>query len=249
MEYPAGYRPPLQHILVAPTEPETLLSWSPDGRGRRTTARLSSADLILNPSGCFTRPQWDREASFILVAFEPLGVAEICDELEVRTVEVPERFNFRNGALLRAVQRLMTCFEAADQPVMKARELELTLIRSLIRECGNARDGNHRLSKVRLEAVQSFIRDNLPSPVTLDEMAAVAGYSSSRFLLLFRNATGFSPHQYLMRERIEKARLLLARTRLPLSLVAADCGFSDQSHLVRLFKRHTGVTPHQWRGQ
>lgn len=246
MEYAVNYRPPSQHILVAPTE-ETSLSWSPDGRGRRKEANFSSADLILNPSGCFTRPQWDRETSFILVAVQPKGVIQVCDELEIRTAEVPERFHFRNGALLRAIQRLMMCFDVAGQPMMKAREMELTLIRSLVSECENLRDGNHRLSKSRLEAVHAFVLDRLSSTITLEEMAKVAGYSNSRFLLLFRNTMGFSPHQYVMRERIEKARVLLARTRLPLSHVATDCGFSDQSHLARLFKRHTGMTPHQWR--
>ncbi|MEA3132124.1 MAG: hypothetical protein QOF46_3919, partial [Paraburkholderia sp.] len=54
------------------------------------------------------------------------------------------------------------------------------------------------------------------------------------------------PHAYVMRRRIEHAKRQLARRDIPLKIVAADCGFSDQSHMTRHFKRAWGVAPAHW---
>lgn len=243
MEYRADYTPPAQHIIVAPTSSQTLLEWNKEGSHRRMKKIFTPGDLILNPNGCFTRPQWDRETRFTLMAIQPTGLAEVCDELEIANVDVAMKFHFRNGALSRAVQSLISCFETDPPSLLRARELELTVMRKLIQECRTLPQDLHRLSKRKLETVKELIRSKLSETITVEELAACAEYSPSRFLVLFRNATGFSPHQYIMRERLEEARILLTRTRMPLSRIALDCGFSDQSHLVRLFKRHTGITP------
>ena len=65
--------------------------------------------------------------------------------------------------------------------------------------------------------------------------------------MLFKRSTGLPPHQYVIRERTEKAKALLFKTDLPISVVARDCGFSDQAHLTRHFKRAVGTTPARFR--
>jgi AraC family transcriptional regulator len=246
-EYTSNYHPPSQHVIVAPTSPHTSLAWNKEGLSVRTQNQFIPGDLILNPSGCFTRPQWDRDTRFTLVAIEPASIPHVCDELEIPSVQVPMRFHFRNGALDRTIQRLISCFEANPPVLLEAQALELSLIHHVIGECRMQRDGLHQLSRAKLGLVNDFIEHRLVQSITLDEMAAVAGYSASRFLLLFRNTTGFSPYQYVMRKRLEKAHTLLSHTRLSISEIATDCGFSDQSHFIRLFKRHTGLTPHKFR--
>lgn len=247
MDYPVDYQPPSQHIIVAPTSDETVLAWNRQCIGARTSAVFRPGDLILNPSGCFTRPQWDRETRFTLVAIEPASVDMVCDELEIPPVEVPLRFHFQNSGLSRTIQRLIHCFESERPFLEKALDLELTLIRQLIGECCIEKDGLSQLSRPKLMIIKDLIRSNLDQSITVEEMASAAGYSISRFLHLFRNTTGFSPHQYLMQERMEKARELLSCTALPVSAIAADCGFADESHLIRLFKRNTGMTPTKFR--
>lgn len=246
-EYSCTYTPPSQHIIVAPSSSMTSLAWNRESSVVRTQKNFSPGDLILNPSGCFTRPQWDRDTRFTLVAIDPNGIRSVCDELEIADVDVPMKFHFTNGALYRTVQRLISCFETDPPPLMEAQTLELTLMRNFIGECRTLRSGMHQLSKKRLALVNDFINERIAHAISLEELASIAGYSPSRFLLLFRNSTGYSPHQYIMRVRLEKARDLLTRTDLALKYVAQDCGFSDQSHLIRLFKRHTGMTPHQFR--
>lgn len=78
-------------------------------------------------------------------------------------------------------------------------------------------------------------------------MAAAAGFSPNHFSKLFKRSTGLLPHQYVVRKRIEKAKALFAGTDLPVGVVAWDCGFSDQAHLTRHFKRLVGTTPAKFR--
>ncbi len=81
------------------------------------------------------------------------------------------------------------------------------------------------------------------------EIARACGLSRGHFSAAFRHSTGQSPHRWLMARRIERACALLAETTLPLTEVASDCGFADQSHMTRSFSKATGVSPAVWRRQ
>lgn len=83
-------------------------------------------------------------------------------------------------------------------------------------------------------------------PLTLGELAAASGLSVRQFTRAFREATGRSPHQYLLQRRIEHAQRQIAQG-CPLAEVALQCGFADQSQLTRVFVRHLGVTPGRYR--
>jgi AraC-like DNA-binding protein len=93
-----------------------------------------------------------------------------------------------------------------------------------------------------VRAACEFLRANLASQPSLDDLAAVTRLSRFHLLRVFRRATGLPPHQYLLNLRIEQARVLLRRG-VPPAQVAASVGFADQSHLNRHFKRHVGSTP------
>ncbi|QJE94370.1 AraC family transcriptional regulator [Luteolibacter luteus] len=246
-EYPSDYKPPSRHLIVAPATRQAALSWTRDGTGARVRSDFGPGDLILNPRGCSAHCQWGQDTQLILVAIDPSSVPEICGELEVPIIEVPKLFHFKDGAIHRTTQRLISCFETTSPPLLEAQTLERMLIRQVIDKCRKIYEKKHPLSKVKLIKVHDFIHDRLAATITIDDLASVAGYSPSRFLVLFRNATGFSPHQYVMQQRLERARELILRTDLPINAIAAECGFSDQSHLIRLFKRHTGFTPNRFR--
>ena len=71
--------------------------------------------------------------------------------------------------------------------------------------------------------------------------------SSSYFTRLFKQATGETPHQYVVRCRIALAKHLLAETDLSLSAIGLQVGYADQSHFTALFRRHVGTTPRAYR--
>ena len=103
------------------------------------------------------------------------------------------------------------------------------------------------LSGTRLRHVTEFISDNYNRDLKLAELAQVAGMSSFHFAREFKRSTGTTPHQYLIKFRVERAKALLAKNDLPLIEIGLRSGFSHQSHFTRLFRRLTGTTPNAYR--
>jgi len=103
------------------------------------------------------------------------------------------------------------------------------------------------LSGSKLRQVLDFIADSYTSDLKLAELAHVADMSSFHFAREFKRTTGTTPHQYLIKLRVERAKALLADSEIPLVEVGHRSGFSHQSHFTRLFRRFTGTTPQSYR--
>jgi AraC family transcriptional regulator len=84
--------------------------------------------------------------------------------------------------------------------------------------------------------------------ISLDDLAAEAGYSRFHFAHAFSEAMGLPPHRYLTLRRIERAKDLLRDTDLPLAEIALMVGFSSQSHFTHRFRTVVGETPRGFRG-
>jgi AraC family transcriptional regulator len=105
------------------------------------------------------------------------------------------------------------------------------------------------LSPAQIRRVTDYVREHLTQALTLEEMAAQTGYSPYHFARLFRQAVGESPHQFVVRQRIEQAQHLLRQTDTPISQIAVATGFAHQSHLTHVFRRLLGVTPRAYRDE
>ncbi|SIR29858.1 AraC family transcriptional regulator [Bosea sp. TND4EK4] len=103
------------------------------------------------------------------------------------------------------------------------------------------------LAAWQMRRLERFVEANLGSPITLESMAATARLSSSHFGRAFKATGGETPHSWVLRKRVERARKLMRESTLPLAEIALDCGLSDQSHLNRVFRRYSGVSPNAWR--
>ncbi|SDG26389.1 helix-turn-helix domain-containing protein [Pseudonocardia oroxyli] len=95
--------------------------------------------------------------------------------------------------------------------------------------------------------VEEYVLTHLGRGIALQELADSVSLSRYHFARRFRQATGHNPHEFVMLKRIEKAQSLLRRTQAPLREIAADCGFTDQSHMTKQFRRRIGVTPGRFR--
>ncbi len=93
----------------------------------------------------------------------------------------------------------------------------------------------------------AFMRQNLHRSIDLADIAGVTPFSPSHFARRFRHTTGQPPHRYLLQLRTERAAHLLVDTRWPIVAIAEDCGFANQEHLTRVFKRASGATPAAYR--
>ncbi len=103
------------------------------------------------------------------------------------------------------------------------------------------------LSSRQLRMVEDYVEANLNASISLQEMSRVANLSRSYFLRQFKLSTRLSPHQYVLRRRVERSKRLLRHSRKSIAQIAFDCGFAHQEHLTQTFKRQTGTTPAEYR--
>jgi AraC-like DNA-binding protein len=102
-------------------------------------------------------------------------------------------------------------------------------------------------SRRRAVEAARWLEEHAQQPVTLEAVAASAGFSSFHFLRLFRDVVGITPHQYLLRCRLRYAAQHLTDPTRSITGIAYDSGFSDLSNFVRTFRRAAGVSPRAFR--
>jgi AraC-like DNA-binding protein len=115
------------------------------------------------------------------------------------------------------------------------------------RDIGSLVESSRELEE--LSQVLAHIRDHLDLPLTLKDLSTATGLSNYQIGQRMKNLFGLSPHQYIVRSRIEAARHKLAKSSESLSEIALACGFSDQSAFTRQFKQSVGITPRTYREQ
>ena len=94
---------------------------------------------------------------------------------------------------------------------------------------------------------KELLSANLNGGIALSDLARACDLSIRHFTRAFRQSTGVAPHAWLVHQRLEKARGLLAISSMAVADIAVDCGFADQSHLTRTFRRAVGMSPGAWR--
>lgn len=117
------------------------------------------------------------------------------------------------------------------------------------RLAASSRPGRPLALRPAIARARLLIETHLADRLTIGDLAAAAHLSPAYFAELFRAETGQSPGQYRNRLRIERARLLLAETDMPVTMIAADLGYSSSQHFATAFRRGTGATPSQYRRQ
>jgi AraC family transcriptional regulator len=127
--------------------------------------------------------------------------------------------------------------------------LARAIIARLIRRHSSACSVRHHLdpwskrSSCQISKAIDFMEASLEHSIDLPTIAEATGLSPSHFARQFRATVGKAPHQYLMQMRIDRTKRLLSETDRSIAEVAFACGFANQEHLTRLFKRSCGVTP------
>jgi AraC family transcriptional regulator len=99
----------------------------------------------------------------------------------------------------------------------------------------------------QLELVHRAIEERIAEDVSVSTLSSIAGLSRSHFSQAFRRSVGRTPHEYVVRMRIDRAMKLMLEGDLPLSEIALATGFCDQAHFANTFRRATGTTPKRWR--
>jgi AraC-like DNA-binding protein len=103
------------------------------------------------------------------------------------------------------------------------------------------------LPRYKLRRVTAYVQERIGSPISLDDLATIAGVSRFHFHRQFRKSLGVTPHAYVLRARIERAKTLLTGSDLTIGEVSGAVGFADQSHFSNTFRKLTAMTPRGFR--
>jgi AraC family transcriptional regulator len=165
---------------------------------------------------------------------------------EAHSLRVPRAaWNRVIGLLDHASRELEDCSESAHATIVRATSLLREQIGSQP-PCVNARI-NEGLLRWQVRRLLEFIDARIATRVTVSDLCAVVQLSQAHFSRRFRRAFGETPHEYLMRRRLEGAMRLMLGSSVPMKEVALQCGFADQAHLCRRFRRVIGESPAAWR--
>ena len=103
------------------------------------------------------------------------------------------------------------------------------------------------LGSARLRRIKELVHAKVDGDLSLDEMAESVGLSTAHFARMFRKSTGESPHRFVLRKRIERAKAMLRAPDAWVLDVAVACGFKTQQHFAQVFRDVCGVSPTQYR--
>jgi AraC family transcriptional regulator len=149
------------------------------------------------------------------------------------------------GLLDVATQRLESSKEAAQSAIEQATSLLLQGQRRLHSRGRSRAPGGLLAWQVR--KVQEFVDAHIADRILVSDLGAVVQLSEAHFSRLFTRAFGLTPHAFVLRRRLALAAQLMLESTESLTDIALCCGFTDQAHLCKHFRRSMGVTPAAWR--
>ncbi|MCC9625465.1 AraC family transcriptional regulator [Thalassospira sp. MA62] len=179
------------------------------------------------------------------------AVIEVLD-IEPNSVEIPEKTFVVDPLIEQTMRHAMLPLDwqqAADRISMSY--AGQVLMGHMLRSYATRRDHGFAvrggLSPAIKRRVFDFVDANLDQPLTIEELANVAGLSAFHFARMFRKSVGEAPHKFVLRRRIECAMKMLCWSNVSVAEIALATGFSSQAHLTTRFRDMIGVTPAKYR--
>lgn len=137
--------------------------------------------------------------------------------------------------------------EKRDRHSAYKRMLDLLASQLAIRLVRRLTSGPSTPSDNKFQNTLDYMNNHFTEKIDFSALSAMAGYSYDRYRHIFKEKTGLSPVQYTMQKKMEYARTLLLHTRLPVSAIAMECGFSSDAQFCRQFKQDNNQTPLEYR--
>lgn len=220
------------------------------GAGQRKKQQVREGHICVLPANLPHEVVLETKQEMININFEPAFIEQIADELTGKNVEIIEQWAAQDPLIQQLGLDLEREFQQSPR-LLYVESVIQVLANHLIRHYCTSRvvieDAIAKLSPQKLQKTIDYIHARLEQDVTLSELADVVQMSQYRFARAFKQSTGISPHQYLLSQRIERAKKLLTLTQLQIADISYQLGFASQSHFAATFRRFTTVTPKVYR--
>jgi AraC family transcriptional regulator len=239
---PQGYMP--WHLLVVLIRPAARYVEFTGGVSNAVAQR--PGDVVYRPAGLVTHAAWDGTADAINVALSPASVDRVAAEmLDGGSVDLADSHFGADARVSHLAYSLLHELEAGASTMLFVDSVRTALAAHVVNAYGRlARPTKGpTLSERELQRVRDLVEARLAEPLRLAELAAAVPMSTYYFSRAFKATTGMTPHEFVVRRRVDAARGLLERGGLLVAEVARRTGFADASHLARQFRRRVGMTP------
>ena len=205
------------------------------------------------PAGASHSAYWKQESEGILLSIEPRSIVNTAiDSIKSDRLEIMPQFATTDPQLLQLAQWLL--LELHHQQIGSElyvesliTMLEVHLLRTYSVFEPIIPDYRGGLAKYKLNRVISLINENLERDFKLTDLATVVEMSPYHFARMFKQSTGITPHQYLVRQRINKAKELLRQTKMAIADIGYAIGYQNPSHFAKVFRQQTKVSPTAYR--
>ena len=233
-------------IALLLNQASARVKWSVGGKSQ--VQDIDANQLCIIPSQQPHTMCWEKSAEYILIFIHPSLLMETAyDWLQNDTDQFNGRYAISDSLIHSLALTMRSAFQAQEYiDYLYIDSLVNVLVMYLHKAHLSYRQMDFDTGEYPrrwLRQTLDYIHASLDQDLRLAKLADIAQMSESNFCHLFRRHMGTPPHQYVIRQRIERAKVLLQRRKLPIIEIAYECGFNSQSHLTICFRQHTGMTP------
>ncbi|MGB3535630.1 MAG: AraC family transcriptional regulator [Microcoleaceae cyanobacterium] len=257
-EQPPGsgeFEPETEHILTLCLAPKPLRIWQSIGE-QKYSGIYSKGDIAITPATQSSAYQADGEDRYLQIGISPQFLKQVATETinsDPDKLELSAEFRARNLQIEQLAMMLRAEIDRGKNGMGQlyidslANAITVNILRNYTVNKPKIAVYKGGLSDRQILQITDYINHHLSDSLKIQDLAAYLGISKFHFSRLFKKSTGISPHQYVMQQRIELAKQLLAKENLSILNIALECGFNSHAHLGKYFCTSTGMSPKAYR--
>ncbi len=225
-------------------------------KGGRTHAGLyGKGDISITPAKMPFFARWDGEDHYLQIRIASCFIQRVAREaIDTNPDQLELRLEFRTRDPQIEAIGMMLLSELKHENLggrlyieSLANVLAVHLLRQYTAPKFRLAIYEGGLPERQVRQVLEYINEHLNQDIKLADLAQLLGMSQFHFSHLFKQAIGTAPYQYLLQQRVERAKQLLKQTDRSIMDIAFLCGFNSHSHLTKQFRQFTGMTPKAYR--
>jgi AraC family transcriptional regulator len=245
---------PTEHVICLSLAPRPVRLLQIQG-DKSYTGLYGKGDFSITPAAAPVFARWDSDDHLLQIRIDSRFMAQVATEalaMNPDRLEVIPTFRTRDPQLEAIAMLILTELKQENLGSRLyidslANVLAVRLLRQYSSSKAHLSVYEGGLPQRQLQQILEYIYAHLDRDIKLADLAGSIGMSQFHFCHLFKQAIGTSPYQYLLQQRVERAKQLLKQSDRSIVEIALECGFNSHSHLSKTFRQFTSMTPKTYR--